>query len=250
MQKQTNPKSKASEMNKLLQDPMFYFGLAGIIFVILFFAFAWPTYAKFVTTKDELQKFVRDIEGDKTTGQYKGFAFEVESREKDLIELKKQVDALNSEKNELFAKVFPEQEEIYYLTELLERYANDHHSENNPFVLNTISFGNLQMPQAEVVEGAPPPLPADVPYAVIQINLPVELSEDNFYKFMEFIKKSGSIELEDFYHGDRAVPLMTVDSLNYSYVEDQERPDLKKINANFILNAYVRVQPEAMLQMQ
>lgn len=236
-----NQNQTTIDLKTLLKDPLLYIGASVFLLIVFFLVLVIPKYNQFKETEVALQKVNLAIDGDKTTGKNTGIAFDVKKKEMALLEHKKNVDSLMKKDADLYAKVFPENEEIYALTELLERFAVDHNSQNNPFILNNINFGNLQEPQVNTAEGALPSPPPPSPYGLIQINLPLEVSEENFYKFLDFIKKSGSIEVSDFYHGDRPVPLMTIESLNYSYIENPENPELKKINATFVLNTYVRI---------
>ena len=75
----------------------------------------------------------------------------------------------------------------------------------------------------------------------IVINLPIEASEKNFNDFIQFINDSGSIKSNDFYREELPVPIMTIESLNFTYHEDEDILGIRFVNATFVINTYIRL---------
>lgn len=241
MKEKKQKKSVNSHAQIIFKDYRLYIGL-GILFLFLISGLlAFPQYNKFVELKADLKQIIGEIEGDNENGQFYGLRSELKKVEAEYIETKKMVDKLNEEKLAILTLAFPEEEEISFLTQLLEGYAVEHDSINNPFEMTNISFSKAKSPTKLKPKPGEKPKPAPpIAYSIIQINLPIVASKSNFEEFIRFIQKSGSLDQADFYREEFAVPLMTIESLNFTYSEDPEDSSQELVNASFIINTYIR----------
>lgn len=256
---QTQNKTTSPAASQIIKNPAFYVIISVFVVGILSVFLVWPKYAEFSAMKEDLNKINLEIDGDQESGQI-GKQAELATVEANLNEEKNSVDQVNQDKEKVLNEVFPPQEKIYDLTKLFESYALKYNSKANPFELTSINFSEAESPTVEQPQPATGTGAAvqpqttgsgDVilPYKIIQINLPLTLGEKNFVDFMNFIKKSGSTKEEDIFMGDDGtafyVPIMTVESLSFS-VDDGEQKQgetasaVKTINANFVLNTYIR----------
>lgn len=231
-----------TKMNlQIPKTPQFYFGVAAVLFLSLGLLLAFPKYGEYRQLKADLQKINQAINGNNAQGDFLGLEGQKKKWTNEYNETKSTLDKLNAEKQAILDFVFPDDEKINFLTNLLERYAIDHDSVQNTFQLNSISFSKKQSVTKQVLKtGEKPQAASPFAYEIIQINLPIQSSEKNFKKFIEFIQNSGSLDPKNFYGGEIAVPLMTIETLNFSYA-DSEKSDQRIVNANFILNTYIRL---------
>lgn len=222
---------KKTNWLEYLKKPNFYFISATVVFLILLLAFILPKYNQLVALKQSIRELDIEIYGDPQNGTYLGKKAELKQVEMEYNDEKTTFDQLNTEKNEYLAEVFPAEADakLKAITQILEVYSIEHNSEKYPFVLNSISFGKASKESKE-----------PKPYQTVSINLPVEMSEKHFAEFVNFLNKSGSINPDDFYQKKYPVPLMTIESLSFTYKENPKYPNLQIITANFILNTYIR----------
>ncbi len=241
-QKQEKKGIQEFDWKKFTKTPKFNFGLAAFFFILLIGLLAFPKYSEFVKKKADLKKIFAEIEGDNASGQFFGLKGELKKVEAEYKETKQNVDNLNAEKQATLDFVFPEAEKINFITQLLERYAIDHDTSQEPFELTSISFAKPRtQTNTKPKPGEKPKVPTPVAYLPVQINLPIKASEKNFEDFIQFIQRSGSLEQDDFYGKEIPVPLMTIESLNFTYSENPERLSQQLVNANFILNTYIHL---------
>lgn len=86
-----------------------------------------------------------------------------------------------SANQEKLSSIFPTDEDLTGLTRLFDDFAFKNHYANNPFFISQLSYG----------------APADnesLNARVLPITMTVETSERNFFKFLEFVETSGSVE--------------------------------------------------------
>ena len=227
---------------QLLLNPQFNFGLAFVCLILCLTLLVFPKYNEFKKLQANLQQINNELYGNNEKGDFLGLAGQLKKQENEYSESKSNLDKLNAEKQISLDFIFPAEENINFLTQLLEDYAIDHDSAKDPFELNSLSFGKAQKPIAQIAKpGSKAQKPTPVGYELIQINLPIRASEKNFIEFIKFIQNSGSLEEENFYGGEFPVPLMTIESLSFNY-EDETDPVM--VNANFILNTYLRLNTQ------
>ncbi len=101
----------------------------------------------------------------------------------------------NTAKSEEVAGVFPDGEDLNSLTRAFDEFAVENNFSNNPFFISSISY-------QESVDSE------DSQYMVLPFSMKVESSEDNFYKFLEYIETSGSL--------DNQIRLMAIDNVSIS----------------------------------
>lgn len=146
---------------------------------------------------------------------------DIMSQEKDHF---KKVGEMHAERQRDFEKkiesILPTDENYIDLTRLLDNYFAEQDTASNPIVVSSLRFG----------KGAPLAYAPGI-YA-LPISMNIEATRDNFFKFLEFVKNSGSL--------DTGVRLMHVTSIQLNFPEGGEVvKDLKqKINFTVEMNAY------------
>jgi len=223
---------------KYTKKPITFFIIGGFLLVFVLTIITIPKYNDFFEKKAELQKMLIEINGNPENNQFYGKKGESKKLEAQYAEKKKTVDRENANKQAILDKAFPATEQINYITDLLESYAIEHNSEQEPFELTSISFAKAKEPTVQKEET---PIFTPVAFMEMQINLPLTLSEKNFEEFVKFIEKSGSLKQEDFYGKEKEVPLMTIESVNFAYTENPNQTNQQIINANFVLNTYINL---------
>lgn len=232
-QKQEKQSAKNFNWKKSLNKPGFNFGFGAVFFILIMGLLAFPKYSEFVKTKADLASVIKTIEGDNASGQFFGLKSELKQIEAEYIESKKTTDNLNEAKQTVLDFIFPEEEKINFLTSLLESYATDYDTPEEKFEMMSLGFAKAREPQ----DAQPTP----IGYMVLQINVPIKASEKNFENFITFINNSGSLEQEDFYEKEIPVPLLTIESLNFTYSENPDNSNQQLVNANFVLNTYIHL---------
>ncbi len=118
----------------------------------------------------------------------------------------------NAAKNEEIAGVFPDSEDISSLTRAFDEFSVANNFSNNPFFISSINYNDSNES-------------SDGKYMVLPFSMKVESSEDNFYKFLEYIETSGNL--------DNQVRLMGVDSISINLSGDDD-----VLSYSLELNAY------------
>lgn len=166
-------------------------------------------------------------------GYFKGTAFwdlytYNEDLEASIIEVESNIDGLNpllteghlvfnetdNSKNEEIAGVFPSEEDLTSLNRAFDQFELDNNYSNNPVFISSISYKESY----EADDGN---------YMVLPLSMKVDSSEENFYKFLEYIETSGNL--------DNQVRLMEVTDVSIS-VADSGDDDM--ISFSLELNAY------------
>lgn len=119
--------------------------------------------------------------------------------------------------------VFPETENHTVLTRTLEQFANDLNRTKNPFIINNLQYLATQK--------AP-----DSGYSILPIKMTLHSSTDNFFKFLEYIEKSGTLS-------DKT-RLLDIRSIIINFISPQGSSGnisgKDEINFNVSINAYFR----------
>lgn len=240
MEPKTNKTTKINWL-QYLKNPNYYFGASALSFILIALILILPKYNKLVELKTSIKALDIEIYGDPQNNAYLSKNAELQQKEYEYNEEKKKFDQASEEKNKYLEKVFPvgDDTDIKQITQILETYAIEHNSEKHPFVLNSINFGKISTQKAS--KSTPTTPPAKIPYQTISINFPLEASEKNFTDFVKFLQNSGSINPDEFYQEKHPVPLLSIDSLTFSYKEHPNYPSIQLVNANFILNTYIRL---------
>lgn len=116
--------------------------------------------------------------------------------------------------------ILPSDENYTDLTRQLDNYFAEHDTPGNPIFQSSLRFG----------KGGPvEPMPG---VSSLPVNMNIEATRDNFFKLLEFVNNSGSLET-----GTR---LMEINSIQLNFPEGGEVvKDLKqKINFTVDMNAY------------
>lgn len=140
------------------------------------------------------------------TGEFKSFAEERAGKQAELSK-------------KLFS-ILPSDENYTDITRQLDNYFAEHDKQGNPIFLSNLRFG-----KGESV--------ADVPsLSGLSINMNIQSTRDNFYKFLEFVKNSGSL--------DTGVRLMEINSINLNFSEGGEivKDPKQQIDFNMDMTAY------------
>lgn len=87
--------------------------------------------------------------------------------------------------------VFPVEEDLTNLTRAFDTFATKNHYTSNPFFVSQLTYGEMTNKDG---------------YRVLPITMSIECSEKNFYKFLNYIESSGSL--------DTSVQLMSIYALS------------------------------------
>lgn len=93
---------------------------------------------------------------------------------------------------EKIALVLPEEESLTDLTRLFDDFALKNHYKSNPFFISQLTYGAVE----DHLEGG---------YRELPITMALEISENNLFKFLQFVETSGSVE-----EGDRLIALEAI----------------------------------------
>lgn len=146
---------------------------------------------------DDLETSITDIDSS------------VDSLGATLSEAKLVFEDTNDAKNEEIAGVFPDEEDLTSLTRAFDEFSVENNFSNDPFFISSISYKDSYESSN---------------YNVLPFSMNIESSEDNFYKFLEYVETSGNL--------DNQVRLMEITDVAISLNSD----DL--ISFSLELNAY------------
>lgn len=113
--------------------------------------------------------------------------------------------------------VFPEEEELTELTRTFDDFEVKNNFSNNPFFISSLNFKEAMTEE-------------NLPYRILPIDLSIQSSTKNFFKFLEYVENSGSL--------DTKVRLMEINSINV------DLNSKGKITFQVSLNAYFQKLPE------
>jgi len=118
----------------------------------------------------------------------------------------------NAAKNGKITGVFPGREDLTSLTRAFDEFSVSNNFSNNPFFISSINYQDSFSSD-------------DGKYMILPFSVKVESSEDNFYKFLEYIETSGNL--------NNQVRLMAVDSISINLSTDDN-----VLSYSLALNAY------------
>lgn len=119
-----------------------------------------------------------------------------------------------SAKNDGLSDVFPSEEDLTSLTRAFDEFEVANNFSNSSFFISSISYGNSSVS-------------ADSQYRILPIDMSIDSSEDNFYKFLEYIETSGNL--------DSGIRLMSIDNVSIDF---QSGEDEELMSYTLDLNAY------------
>jgi Tfp pilus assembly protein PilO len=108
-------------------------------------------------------------------------------------------------------KIFPEEADQNNLLREIETFFAKNHLSTNASLLSSISFSGSSSTEGSL-------------YQTLPLSMSIECSESNFYKFLEFIETSGSLENE--------IRLMALDNISLNFGEDTTTNFSFSVNAN------------------
>lgn len=117
-----------------------------------------------------------------------------------------------SVKLEKIETVFPSEEDLTDLTRAFDMFATKNHYSSNPFFVSQLTYGEVTSEDG---------------YRVLPITMSIECSEKNFYKFLNYIEASGSL--------DTGVQLMSINALS---LQMDEKTDTLRVQLS--LYAYLQ----------
>lgn len=112
-------------------------------------------------------------------------------------------------KNQKMAAIFPAKAQITELTRVLDQFFADNNFANNPLLLSSLSFGNVENTEN---------------HNKIAFTISAQGSENNFFRFLDFIGNSGNF--------GKAYRLMAIDSINISFPQQEETEKSEEEKAN------------------
>jgi|GEM_PF-815590 len=120
-----------------------------------------------------------------------------------------------SDKNSGLSDIFPVSEDLTSLTRAFDEFEVSNNFSNSPFFISSISYGKSSASD-------------DSQYRILPIQMSIESSEDNFYKFLEYIETSGNL--------DSGIRLMSIGNVSIDLEEDEDQENFMSYNLD--LNAY------------
>ena len=105
----------------------------------------------------------------------------IDTLETHLSEAKTEFSSTNDYKNDEIAGVFPATEDLTSLNRAFDEFSVENNFVNSPFFISSISYNE----SAASEEGN---------YMALPFSMQIESSEDNFYKFLEYIETSGNLD--------------------------------------------------------
>lgn len=187
-----------------------YFVLGAVI-VLAAAAYGWLQYgllrAEQQATSDNISRI----------SQLKKNTASTESQYKKLAETSAPSQAEFLKK---IATILPQDENYTELTRMFDAFFADNDKQNSPIFESSLRYG-----KSAPVDGMPG-------ISALPISMNIEGSRENFFKFLEFIKNSGSLET--------GVRLMAVNSIQLNFPEGGEilQDPYQKINFTLDMNAY------------
>lgn len=158
----------------------------------------------------------------------------IKANETDLREKSREFDAYKTqyemlaqdqekEQEDMLGKIstiLPPDEKYTDLTRQLERYFADNDRPGNQIIQSNLIFSR----------GAPVPDAGDV--SALPFTMHVEATRDNFFRFLDYVKSSGSLDT-----GARLMDITSID-LNFPSEGELIRDTRQKINFTVYMNAY------------
>lgn len=186
----------------------FALGLAVLVGVTVYGVFQYKTYtAEGYAIQNNEQEFT-ELSGELENSQntFKVFA---EERSKEQLEFGKKI-----------VRILPPDENYTEFTRQLDDYFSQHDLPGNPVFQSSLGFGKGG--PLEGMEGI----------SMLPVTMTIEATRDNFFKFLDFVESSGSL--------DNGVRLMEVNSIQLNFPDGGEvLKDLKqKINFTVDMSVY------------
>lgn len=129
-----------------------------------------------------------------------------------------------AKKQEEYAKkivnILPLDEQYTELTRQLDNYFEEHDKPGNPLVQTSLRFG-----KGAVVEGA-------AGISVLPVSMNIETTRENFFRFLDFVESSGSLE-----SNTRFLEIKSI-QLNFPEGGEALKDARQKINVTLEINAY------------
>jgi len=144
--------------------------IIGVVIIIATAVFAFNKFQELSTVKTNivaLQNTSKDIQ--KTTAQ----------GEKTYGEIKKNMNSVSTVAAEKFNAILPNNTDSTRLVRLFDDFQAKHHYSNNPFFVNSVSYGNTKKHERSGLEYVP-------------VTVSITSSESNLLKWLNFIENSGS----------------------------------------------------------
>lgn len=196
-------------LNTMQRKIVITWTLAGLLLAAALSYGAWQfqamqkTSADIATLRDEIQTL---------TGRWE----HVNSTYRDL---KQTIAQREAERTEAINAIFPPEESLTEFTRLMDTYVAQHAFANNPLFLGQISFDAAVTPKNAF-------------YRILPVQISLESSRDNFFKFLEFLEQSGALS--------NRTRLMDLQRINLSFAQKQPSED---INFTATLHAYFAPAP-------
>lgn len=105
-----------------------------------------------------------------------------------------------SAKNDGLSGIFPVEEDLTSLTRAFDEFEILNNFSNSPFFISSISYDSSFAS-------------SDSQYQILPVGMSVESSEENFYKFLEYIETSGNL--------DNGIRLMSIDNITIDIQGDE-----------------------------
>lgn len=118
-------------------------------------------------------------------------------------------------------EVFPSNERYTDLTRLLDVYFKGHHTQANPIIATDLQFSEATHP-------------SDNSYDILPVSMSITSSEKNFYDFLSFIQRSGTLS--------KKIRLMDITSIQLNF-PDEESGNGNELQYHVDLNAYFQKKP-------
>ncbi len=218
---------KDFSIDVLRDSKWFFFGITAFVVVVTIGFHTVPQVLKLYAVKAEIASI-----------QQQNITLDTKILEKESQREEKQKELYATEGLYLdqLKLAFPYQEDIANLTRFLESFSLQ--LEKRGFMeMNSVSYGSPVLGAEQTEESGGP-----LDYNVLPVRMSFKADLYNFAAFMEMVRKSGSLESEDFYN-DEAIRLMSINKINVSVTESNGRDGVKQqqlYSVNLEISAYFR----------
>lgn len=191
------------------REANFYLGVSALIFI----GFAYYSVTSYLELSGKEEIVSSSIH------LMKGIEANLDGANAEYGSLKETHDALRQTVKDEISAVFPELEEYTELTRRLDDYFKSKSSAKNPLVATSLQYGSAKLSE-------------DGSYYILPITMTISSSEKNFYDFLDYIDKSGSLSSQT-----RVMDITSI-KINFRDPTGKQTEGGEEINFNVQLNAY------------
>lgn len=166
-----------------------------------------------------VERFLEFMDKRKITANFETMTTDLErTKMQEEAEFKDAAGKFQETKNAVIlqlADIFPTQEDYTELTRVFDNFFVENNTFTNPIFASDLKFGASKLDDTKQ-------------YNILPFSMTITASEENFFKFLEFVQNSGALTGK--------IRLMDVQSIKINFRD--EGKTVKEINFNVNMNAY------------